>query len=133
MATLWRAHLLPTWRRDQYSGLHIGFHGVCTSTFTVPTCPLGADHTHLFSLATTPTPPTLPPPITHYTTTHFTWDCDHIYQNNVYLGLLHMDPSAPLETLTSHLTNLLHSSALSCFPHTSHSTAQGQGRDDAPE
>ena len=56
-----------------------------------------------------PPPPPFPPP----PTIHFTHDCDLIYSNTIYLGLLSMDPSAPIDTLTSQLTDLLHTSTIS--------------------
>jgi len=73
-------------------------------------CPIGA-HIPPFLLLILPLP-------THDPRIHFTHDCDTIYHDTIYRGLLSMGPFAPLDTHT----NLLHSSTFSSFLHTSHST-----------
>jgi len=89
-------------------------------SFTIPPRPIGADHAHLtFSFRGAPITHSQ---ITHtpHTTIHFTHDLAIIYSSEVYQGLLSLDPSTPLSTLTNQISSVLHTSAISCFPHTTH-------------
>ena len=91
------------------------------SSFTIPRRPIGADHTYLsLSLRTSlPTPP--PPTHSPHTTIHFTEELSVVYRHHVYAGIRQLDPDAPLSTLTTEITTILHSAALESFPVTTHS------------
>ena len=90
------------------------------TSFTIPQCPIGADHTYLsLSLAGSPCVHATPNPTPH-TTIHFTHDLADIYEHHIYDGLLHMDPMAPMSTLTTQLSSLLHTAATRSFPHHMH-------------
>ena len=90
------------------------------SSFTIPPIPIGADHTYLaLSLTGDTTPPTSTTHTSH-TTIHFTHELAPLYSAEVEKGLLLLHPSTPLPILTTHITSILQTSAISSFPHTTH-------------
>ncbi len=86
-------------------------------SFSIGRRPIGADHTFLtFTLTShlshTPTPTTQ-----SHTTIHFTHELSHVYAHHLHTHLLSLDPQAPLDSLTSDLTSIIHTSAILSFPH----------------
>ena len=59
------------------------------------------------------------------TTIHFTHELCDIYSQHVHAHLSALDPSLPLESLTTELTHILHSATINSFPYTKYSN---QGR-----
>lgn len=87
------------------------------SHFTVPPCPIGADHTYLsltFRSLLEIHPPIIQPPRTIF---HFTQDLAEVYDYHVHDQLFALDPSAPMAMLTSQLSHVLHSAAVRSFPY----------------
>ncbi|MCO5562396.1 hypothetical protein L7F22_016023 [Adiantum nelumboides] len=83
--------------------------------------PIGADHTYLTSslLATHLVDP-LPSPTHTYTTISFTHELTPVYIHHLHEHLIHLDPTTPLDTLTTDITSILHESATQSFPHRIH-------------
>ena len=88
-------------------------------SFRVAPCPIGADHSFLYfelkcdtSHATNSSQPT------HHTIIHFTHELADIYSRHVQTHLSSFDSSLPLENLTTTLTHILQSAAISSFPYT---------------
>ena len=90
------------------------------TSFTIPPIPIGADHTYLTFSLTADTISHTPTTRIPHTTIHFTHEVAHIYSAEVEKGLLLLLPTTPLSILTSHITSVLHTSAISSFPHTTH-------------
>lgn len=71
------------------------------TSFTILPFPIGADHAPLSlsfaSSSSTYTPSTYTP----HTAMYFTHDVRDVYSHQIYEGVHHMDPSAPLGVLTS--------------------------------
>ena len=55
------------------------------------------------------------------TTIHFTHELCDIYSQHVHAHLSALDPSLPLESLTTELTHILHSATINSFPYTKYS------------
>ena len=90
------------------------------SSFTIPPIPIGADHTYLALSFTGDTTPPISITRTPHTTIHFTHELAPLYSTEVEKGLLLLHPSTPLPMLTAHITSVLQTSAISSFPHTTH-------------
>lgn len=58
-------------------------------------------------------------PYTHTPDTHIylSHNLAEVYSHQVYEGIYHMDPTAPLGQLTSQLSSILHTAFISDFPH----------------
>ena len=90
------------------------------TSFTIPPIPIGADHTYLSFSITGDTIPHSSTAHTPHTTIHFTHELASLYSAEVEHGLCLLHPSTPLSVLTSHISSVLHTSAISSFPHTTH-------------
>lgn len=90
----------------------------------VPSCPIGTDHTFLFfSLKSSIL--AQPPTAQHaHTIFHFNHDLADAYEHHVQNGLLKLDPTMPIHTLTAQLSQILHSMATSCFPYHTRTATQ---------
>ena len=92
------------------------------SSFKVGTCPIGADHCYLhFEIDCAPKVYHPIPLDLGHVTIHFTHELADIYSRHVQDCLPSIDLSSSLETITTQLTNTLHSAAMDSFPHTRHS------------
>ena len=81
------------------------------TSFTIPPLPFGADHTYLSLSLTSSHHMDVRHQPTPRTTVHFTHDLDHVYSHHLTEHISLLDPSAPLSTLTSHFSDLLHFSS----------------------
>ncbi|MCO5554194.1 hypothetical protein L7F22_007721 [Adiantum nelumboides] len=90
-------------------------------SFSIARTPIGADHTYLtFSLLATHLVDPLPSPTHTYTTISFTDELTPVYIHHLHEHLIHLDPTAPLDTLNTDITSILHESATQSFPHRIH-------------
>ena len=126
MAHLRGPDLYATWicrGRGEYTRLYSGTPREAThliTSFTIPPIPIGADHTYLSFSITGDTIPHSSTAHTPHTTIHFTHELASLYSAEVEHGLCLLHPSTPLSVLTSHISSVLHTSAISSFPHTTH-------------
>ena len=90
------------------------------ASFTIPPIPIGADHTYLSFSIIGDNILHSSPARTPHTTIHFTHELAPLSSAEVEYGLCLLHPSTPLSVLTSHISSVLHTSAISSFPHTTH-------------
>ncbi|KAH7372891.1 hypothetical protein KP509_17G027200 [Ceratopteris richardii] len=91
------------------------------TSFTIPPIPIGANHTYLALSLKGDTPTPTPAARIPHTTIHFTHELAHVYAAQVEKDLLLFHPNTPLSLLISQIASILHTSAISSFPHTIHS------------
>ncbi|MCO5608775.1 hypothetical protein L7F22_062991 [Adiantum nelumboides] len=94
-------------------------------SFSIGRCPLGADHTFLSFTLLAFVSLDIPPPTHTHTTIHFTRELSHVYTDHLHSHLLTLDSHAPLDTLTTQLTHILHDSAL--HTHSTHTYPPREG------
>lgn len=107
---------------DGVCGLHHWVEGAIhlLHSFDIPPRPIGANHAPLtLSLMCTP-PNHTHPTLTLHTTIHFTHKLASIYYDEVCTSLLNLNPHICLSTLSTRIVSILHTSVISCFPHTTH-------------
>ena len=91
------------------------------NSFRVGPCPIGADHSFLhFEMHSDAPKAANTGSLDYHTTIHFTHELSDIYSRHVQARLPTLDSSMSLQTLTTQLTDILHSAAINSFPHTRH-------------